>query len=66
VETLSLVETTLRSDPVGVYRRMDFATRDRYRHSVEAMSRHSHLPEAEVAQLAIQLAADSARCNILP
>jgi hypothetical protein len=35
VETLSLVEATLRSDPVGVYRRMDFATRDRYRHAVE-------------------------------
>ena len=61
VESLSLVEATLRSDPVGVYRRMDFATRDRYRHSVEAISRHSQLPEAEVAQLAIQLAADSAR-----
>ena len=63
METLSLVEATLRSDPVGVYRRMDFATRDRYRHAVETISRHSHLPETDVAQLAIQLAADSARQN---
>ena len=61
VESLSLVETTLRTDPAGVYAAMDFATRDRYRHSVEALARHGRLPEAEVAQGAIQLAADSAR-----
>jgi cellobiose phosphorylase len=61
VETLSVVEVTLRSDPADVYRKMDFATRDRYRHSVEFLARHSRLSEAEVAQRAIQLAADSAR-----
>ena len=32
VETLSLVEQTLRSDPADVYGEMDFSTRDRYRH----------------------------------
>ena len=61
VETLSLVEETLRSDPADVYGEMDFATRDRYRHAVESLARHSQLSEAEVAQRAIQLAADSAR-----
>jgi len=61
VESLSLVEEVLRSDPAGVYRAMDFATRDRYRHAVEAISRHSRLSEADVARRAIQLAADSAR-----
>ena len=61
VEILSLVETTLRSDPADVYRKMDFATRDRYRHAVEFLARHSQLPEAEVAQCAIQLATDCAR-----
>ena len=60
VETLSLVETTLRSDPAGVYIDMDFSTRDRYRHSVEFFARHSRLSEADVARRAIQLAADSA------
>jgi len=40
---------------------MDFATRDRYRHSVEFFSRHSRVPEADVAQRAIALAADGAR-----
>ena len=61
VETLSLVEATLRSDPADVYSKMDFSTRDRYRHSVELLARHSQLSEADVAQHAIQLAADSAR-----
>src|SRR5450759_1941838 len=61
VETLSLVEATLRSNPADVYSRMDFATRDRYRHSVEFLARHSRFSEADVAQKAVQLAADSAR-----
>ena len=60
VESLSLVENILRTDPADIYSKMDFATRDRYRHSVESISRHSQLPEAEVARKAVQLAADSA------
>ncbi|MDO8545377.1 MAG: glucoamylase family protein [Opitutaceae bacterium] len=59
VETLSSVERVLRTDPAGVYRAMDFATRDRYRHVVESFARHSELAETEVAQRAIQLAAES-------
>jgi cellobiose phosphorylase len=61
VEGLSVVEKTLRSDPADVYRAMDFSTRDRYRHSVEFLARHSALQEEEVAQRAIQLAEESAR-----
>lgn len=61
VETLSRVEATLRSDPAGVYPAMDFATRDRYRHAVESLARYSRLSETNVAQRAIELAADSAR-----
>ena len=60
VETLSLVEQTLRSDPARVYGAMDFSTRDRYRHAVEALARHGYCSEAEVARLAIQLATDNA------
>ncbi len=60
VEALSLVEEILRKDPAGVYSQMDFSTRDRYRHSVEFLARHSQLSEAEVAERAIQMAADSA------
>ena len=59
VETLSRVDEILRSDPADVYREMDFSSRDRYRHSVEFLARHSQLSEAEVAQHAIQLAEDA-------
>jgi cellobiose phosphorylase len=61
VEAMSQVEQTLRLDPAGVYGAMDFFTRDRYRHSVEATARHSRLLELEVAKKAIQLAEASAR-----
>ena len=61
VESLSHVEETLRSDPSGVYRTMDFATRDTYRHAVETMARFGKLTECQVALKAIQLAADNAR-----
>lgn len=58
VEGLSQVEEVLRRDPLAVYGEMDFATRDRYRHSVEFLARYSRLSEVQVAQRAIQLAAD--------
>src|ERR1017187_2197611 len=60
---MSQVEQTLRLDPAGVYGTMDFFTRDRYRHSVEATARHSRLLELEVAKTAIQLAEASARAK---
>ena len=56
VETMSVVEQTLREDPGGVYGMMDFATRDRYRHVVETIAKASRLAEHEVARHAIQLA----------
>jgi len=64
VENLSQVELILRADPAGVYHAMDFATRDRYRHSVEFLARQSDLSEADIAQRAIQLAADRARLKV--
>jgi len=60
MESMSLVEAVLRTDPSTVYPTMDFATRDRYRHAVEYLARHSNRPEAEVARAAIQLATDGA------
>ncbi|MBS1213885.1 MAG: putative protein NdvB, partial [Proteobacteria bacterium] len=56
VETMSVVERILHEDPEGVYGKMDFATRDRYRHVVEKVAKNSGLPESEVARKAIQLA----------
>ena len=60
VETMSVVEQRLREDPSGVYARMDFSTRDRYRHVVEKMAKASRLSEGEVARIAIQMAHDGA------
>src|SRR5207248_9019523 len=59
VETLSLVEQTLRGEPADVYGDMDFATRDRYRHVVEILARHSARSELAVARRAVELAQDS-------
>ncbi len=60
VETMSVVEHTLRKDPGGMYAGMDRATRDSYRHVVEKIAKHSRLSENEVARKAIQLAHASA------
>ena len=51
----SLVEQTLSGDPAGVYAKMDFATRNRYRHAVEAIAKRSPCSEYDVAHRAIQL-----------
>ncbi len=60
VETMSVVEQILRQDLGGVYAGMDFATRDRDRHAVEKIAKHSPLSEVEVARQAIHLARASA------
>ncbi len=63
VEKMSDVERTLREDTGGVYGRMDFPTRDRYRHVVEKIAKSSRLTESEVARNAIRLARESAARN---
>src|SRR5213594_1412964 len=44
VESMSSVELVLRGDPGRTYCRMDFATRDRYRHVIERIARRTGLP----------------------
>jgi cellobiose phosphorylase len=61
VEEHSSVEQILRDDPSAVYKRMDFATRDHYRHVVEKLAKNTHLTESEVARQAVRLAAVAAR-----
>ncbi|PTR16589.1 cellobiose phosphorylase [Nitrosospira sp. Nsp2] len=56
VETVSIVEKILREDPGGSYGRMDFSSRDRYRHAVERLAKASPLSEVEVAREAVRLA----------
>ncbi len=56
VEALSATEAVLRRDPAGIYPRMDFRTRDRYRHVVEDLAKKCNLREEVVAETAIKLA----------
>ena len=59
VESLSIVEQTLREDPAQMYGGQDFATRDRYRHVIEEVARgcaHIARGELAVARAAIDLA----------
>ncbi|MFA9215809.1 MAG: glucoamylase family protein, partial [Sphingomonadaceae bacterium] len=56
VETMSVVEQTLRQDPADIYGKMEFATRDLYRHAIEKVARHTPHTEADIAQQALQLA----------
>jgi cyclic beta-1,2-glucan synthetase len=58
VETMSAVEQSLRLDPAGTYGRMDFATRDHYRHVVERLARQCGHTEIEVAAEALALAGE--------
>ena len=55
-EDVSLVHQILSMDSAGVYARMDFASRDRYRGVVEKLAHATAQDEADVAQQAIDLA----------
>jgi cyclic beta-1,2-glucan synthetase len=56
VETMSAVEQTLRCDPADTYGKMDFATRDNYRHIVEQLAKRCDYTEVQVAEQALELA----------
>jgi cellobiose phosphorylase len=55
VDRASVVEKILARDPAMVYPKMDFATRDRYRHVIETLAKKNGMQEAEVASCAIRL-----------
>ena len=57
-ERQSRVEAMLCNDPAGVYHRMDFATKDRYHHAVEEISRNSITSEEGVAHAAVEMAGE--------
>ncbi|HEY9048917.1 MAG TPA: glucoamylase family protein [Ohtaekwangia sp.] len=56
VETMSVVENTLRLDPSGIYPKMDFTTRDHYRHEIEQIAKKSHTSEHTIATIVLNLA----------
>ena len=55
VESMSEVEAILKEERAGIYPRMNFATRDRYRHVIEKLAKASDLTEADVAREAVRL-----------
>jgi cyclic beta-1,2-glucan synthetase len=59
VEATSIVEQTLSEDASGVYKQMDFYTRDQYRHSVEKIAKSSEMTEKKIAAHAVQLSKES-------
>jgi cyclic beta-1,2-glucan synthetase len=58
-ETVSLIDPELAKDPAGVYSRMDFATRDRYRHVIERISKGARKSEPEIARVALRMAEEA-------
>ena len=60
VEGVSLIEQILQRDPQGVYRRMEFNSRDRYRHAVEALADPTGEAQVRVALRAIESARQAA------
>ena len=56
VELVSRVEEILRRDPAGVYPRMDFASRDRYRHAVEDLAEPTGEAQVRVALRTVESA----------
>ncbi len=56
IEQVSLMEQILRRDPAGVYGRMDFPSRDRYRQSVEELSEPTGEAQVRVALRAVESA----------
>lgn len=59
----SCVEEILSGDPAEVYTRMDFVTRDRYRRAVEEIADGSGATECDVAELAVEKAAEAAELD---
>ncbi len=59
VEQVSLVDQVLRRDPTGDYGRMDFQSRDRYRHVVEELAEPSGEAQVRVALRAVASARDA-------
>ena len=53
VESVSLIEQILRRDPTGIYGRMDFESRDLYRHAVEELADPTGESQVRVALRAV-------------
>ncbi len=55
-ESVSLIDPLLGKDPAGAYLKMEFASRDRYRHVVERISKRTSFTELEIGEAAVEIA----------
>src|SRR6476660_1127098 len=62
-ESVSLIEPLLGADPAGAYAKMEFATRDRYRHVIERISKRTRANELKIARTALDLAEDAVKSD---
>ncbi len=64
-ESISLVDRVLEKDPAGAYAKMDFASRDYYRHALERIGKRSRATELQIAEkvIASAVAAKTASPN---
>ncbi len=60
-ESVSLVDPLLGEEPAEAYLKMDFQTRDRYRHIIERIAKRTLKSELEVAKEAVALARKAAK-----
>ncbi len=58
-ESVSLVDEALSRDPSQIFLKMDFLTRDTYRHVVERLARRSLLSEIQIAQACVELSLEA-------
>ena len=63
VESMSHVQQVLKEDPAGAFIKMDFSTRDHYRHVIEKLAKKCDFSEIEVARKAIELSKKGAELN---
>jgi len=63
VENTSIVEQVLRMDINGIYEKMDFFTRDSYRHAVEKIEKNSAFTEKQISEMVLAKAKDAAINN---
>ncbi len=62
-ESVSLIDPLLKNDPAGVYGRMNFETRNRYRTIIERIAKRTKTDELKVAARVIEIADQAKRKN---
>jgi len=60
-ESVCLIEPLLGEDPAGAYSKMEFVSRDRYRHVIERISKRTRSDELEIARSAVELAENGSK-----